>query len=47
VGAVKPQLIAKLERHDPGENGGYGIDVPYYTLDYDFVLMKAREKATA
>ena len=47
VEAVKPQLIAKLERHDPDENGMYGIDVPYYTLDYDFVLMKAREKATA
>lgn len=47
VEAVKPQLVAKLERHDPGENGEHGVDGPYYTLDYDFVLMKAREKATA
>lgn len=45
VEAVKPQLVARLERHEPGENGG--IEGPYYTLDYDFVLMKAREKATA
>jgi hypothetical protein len=44
---VKPQLIAKLERHEPGENGERGIDEPYYTLDYDFVLMKSRQKATA
>jgi len=47
VEAVKPQLIAKLERHDPGENGHRGLDGPYYTLDYDFVLMKVRKKATA
>lgn len=47
VEAVKPRLVAKLERHEPGENGDYGIEGPYYTLDYDFVLMKARDKATA
>lgn len=45
VEAVKNQLVAKLEEHDSSENGGRGVDGPYYTLDYDFVLISAREKA--
>jgi catechol 1,2-dioxygenase len=45
VEAVKPQLVARLEKHDPSENGEREVDGPYYTLDYDFVLMSAREKA--
>ena len=47
VEAVKPQLVAKLERHDPSKDSHGRVDRPYYTLDYDFVVTKAREKATA
>jgi catechol 1,2-dioxygenase len=39
VGAVKPSLIAGLEKHqDPAELRKRGIEHPYFTLNYDFVL---------
>jgi catechol 1,2-dioxygenase len=48
VGAVKPELVVPLEKHDdPSDYRERGLDGPYYTLDYDFVLIPAREKAPA
>jgi protocatechuate 3,4-dioxygenase beta subunit len=42
VGAVKPSLIASLETHqDPGELRKRGMEHPYFTLNYDFVLPPA------
>lgn len=43
-GAVKDDLIATLEKHDdPEDYRQRGLEEPYYTLHYDFVLAKARQ----
>ena len=45
VGAVKPDLLARLEKHDdPSDYRQRGLDEPYYTVNYDFVLVPAREE---
>ncbi|HZU66225.1 MAG TPA: intradiol ring-cleavage dioxygenase [Ktedonobacteraceae bacterium] len=45
VFAVKRSLIAPFERHEPGlAPGGVKMEVPYYTMRYDFVLASAGEK---
>ena len=45
VEAVKEPLIARLEKHDdPSDYRERGLEGPYYTLHYDFVLISAREK---
>ena len=44
VGGVKDDLVAKLEKHaDPGDCRQRGLDEPYYTVNYDFILVPARE----
>jgi catechol 1,2-dioxygenase len=46
VGAVKPSLITGLEKHeDPAERGKRGLDQPYFSLNYDFVLPPSLAKA--
>jgi catechol 1,2-dioxygenase len=45
VDAVKPDLVVKLERHDdPSDFRERGLDEPYYTVHYDFVLVPVEEK---
>jgi catechol 1,2-dioxygenase len=45
VDAVKPELVARLEKHDdPSDYQQRGLDEPYYTVNYDFVLVPAREE---
>jgi catechol 1,2-dioxygenase len=45
VGGVKPDLVARLEKHDtPSDYRQRGLDEPYYTVNYDFVLVPAREE---
>jgi catechol 1,2-dioxygenase len=45
VDAVKPGLVTKLEKHDdPRDYQQRGLDRPYYTVNYDFVLVPAREE---
>lgn len=39
--AVKDELITKLEKHD--DHGQRGLEEPYYTTHYDFVLAEARK----
>jgi protocatechuate 3,4-dioxygenase beta subunit len=42
IGAVKPSLVAKLERHDdPGELAARGLDAPFFTCRYDLALRPA------
>jgi hydroxyquinol 1,2-dioxygenase len=44
VFGVKETLIADFVRHEPGTApDGTGMDVPYYTVCYDFVLTPSRE----
>jgi catechol 1,2-dioxygenase len=46
VGGVKDDLVAKLEKHDdPSDYRQRGLDEPYYTVNYEFVLVPAREEA--
>lgn len=46
VGAVKDSLIAGLEKHeDPAELRKRGLERPYFTLTYDFVLPRSLAKA--
>jgi catechol 1,2-dioxygenase len=45
MGAVKDDLVARLEKHDdPSDYRQRGLDEPYYTVNYDFVLVPAREE---
>jgi hydroxyquinol 1,2-dioxygenase len=45
VFGVKSSLITSFERHDPGiAPDGKQIDVPYYTMSYDFILVPAEER---
>jgi hypothetical protein len=45
VGGVKDDLMAKLEKHDdPSDYRQRGLDEPYYIVNYDFVLVPAREE---
>ena len=45
IGAVKDGLVARLEKHDdPSDYRQRGLDEPYYTVNYDFVLVPAREE---
>ncbi len=45
MGAVKDDLVARLEKHDdPSDYRQRGFDEPYYTVNYDFVLVPAREE---
>ena len=45
VGGVKDDLVAKLEKHDdPSDYRQRGLDEPYYMVNYDFVLVPAREE---
>jgi catechol 1,2-dioxygenase len=42
VGAVKQSLVAGLEKHeDPADLRRRGLERPYFTLRYDFVLPRA------
>jgi len=42
VGAVKQSLVAGLEKHeDPADLRRRGLERPYFTLHYDFVLPRA------
>jgi catechol 1,2-dioxygenase len=46
VGAVKDSLIVGLQKHeDPAELRKRGLERPYFTLDYDFVLPRSLAKA--
>ncbi|HVN91869.1 MAG TPA: dioxygenase [Candidatus Binataceae bacterium] len=46
VGAVKAPLVIKFERHEkPAELRERGLDRPFYTARYDFVLASAMAKA--
>jgi catechol 1,2-dioxygenase len=48
MGATKDDLILKLEKHDdPEDYRRRGLEGPYYTLHYDFVLAWARQKVTS
>jgi hydroxyquinol 1,2-dioxygenase len=39
VFGMKESLVAQFDRHPPGEGpGGVRVDVPYYTVNYDFRL---------
>jgi hypothetical protein len=45
VGGVKDDLVCRLEKHDdPDDYRQRGLDEPYYTINYDFVLVPAREE---
>lgn len=45
VFGVKESLIAEFVRHDSGTAlDGTEMDVPYYTLNYDFVLVPSEEE---
>ncbi|KQW69889.1 intradiol ring-cleavage dioxygenase [Methylibium sp. Root1272] len=45
VFGVRSTLIADWKRHDPGvAPDGHDLAVPYYTLEFDFVLNPSREK---
>lgn len=47
VDAVKDDLVGKMELHDdPADYQQRGLDEPYYTLEYDFVMVPEREKAS-
>lgn len=46
VDAVKDDLVVRLELHDdPADYRERGLDEPYYTMEYDFVMVPEREKA--
>ena len=48
VGAVKPSLIAGLEKHeDPADLRKSRLERPYFTLAYDFVLPRTLVKAAS
>ncbi len=48
VFGVRNSLVADWVRHDPGVTPDGGTSaVPFYTLDFDFVLDTARQEATA
>lgn len=40
VFGVKDSLIVQFEKHPPGDVAGERLDVPYYTVQYDFRLRK-------
>src|SRR6266568_1872899 len=45
VFAVKSSLITRFERHEPGTApDGKKMDVPFYTMSYDFILAPAEVK---
>jgi catechol 1,2-dioxygenase len=45
VGGVKDDLVARLEKHDdPSDYHQRGLDEPYCTVNYDFVLVPVREE---
>ena len=45
VFGVKSSLITGFERHEPGTApDGKQMDVPFYTMSYDFLLAPAEEK---
>jgi hydroxyquinol 1,2-dioxygenase len=45
VFGVKSSLITRFERHAPGiAPDGKQMDVPYYTMSYDFILVPAEER---
>lgn len=47
VFGVKESLIADFARHEPGTApDGTEMDVPYYTMSYDFVLVPSEEDGT-
>jgi catechol 1,2-dioxygenase len=42
VGAVKPLLVTKLEKHeDPAEAKARGLEQPFFTCSFDYVLQPA------
>ena len=44
MGATKNDLITTLEKHDdPADYRQRGLEEPYYTVHYDFVLAEARK----
>jgi protocatechuate 3,4-dioxygenase beta subunit len=48
IGAVKPELTGRLEKHDdPGQLGRRGLDRPFFTYAYDFALVPAASKEGA
>ena len=48
IGAVKPELTGRLERHDdPEQLGRRGLDRPFFTYAYDFALVPAARKEGA
>jgi hydroxyquinol 1,2-dioxygenase len=45
VFGVKSSLITRFERHEPGTApDGTKMDVPFYTMNYDFILAPSEEK---
>jgi hydroxyquinol 1,2-dioxygenase len=45
VFGVKSSLITRFERHEPGTApDGRKMDVPFYAMNYDFVLAPSEER---
>ena len=48
IGAVKPELTGRLEKHDdPEQPGRLGLDRPFFTYAYDFALVPDTSKEGA
>lgn len=48
VDAVKDDLVVRLQKHeDPADYRERGLDEPYFSMEYDFVLVPDREKAVS
>jgi catechol 1,2-dioxygenase len=48
IGAVKPELTGRLEKHDdPEQLSRRGLDRPFFTYAYDFALVPATSKEGA
>lgn len=45
IGAVKPELVMRLERHEDGEEISHrGLDAPFYTCRFDIKLRPAARR---
>jgi hypothetical protein len=48
IGAVKPELTGRLEKHDdPEELHRRGLDRPFFTYAYDFMLVPSTSRGGA